>query len=164
MKTTAGLFFSVLLTSLAVQTYGQTLQFTGIKANLEGAIRLQWASQSNQVYQVQCTDALAGNEDGTTAWRVLYDNYPSHGTNTFWLDTGDYFADPVILHPKAMPMRFYQIVNVGADTTNKPSVSVSSPTNGAALSGDVTVLVSAVTDQSIIHTKLYVDGEEMRVP
>ena len=139
---------AILLATFAVAANAQdTLQFTAVRVTDEGAVHLEWASQSNEVYQVQCADALAGGPDGSTVWQTLYDNYPSHGTSTFWLDTGDYLDDPVILHPKKMPMRFYRILDEGADTASgEPVIAITSPAAGAAASGDLTVIVSAATD------------------
>ena len=146
--------------------FGQTnLQFTGVSATDEGAIHLTWASASNEVYQIQCADSLNGNADGSTAWQVLYDGYPSQGTNTFIGDFGNYNLAPQILHPKNMSMRFYRVVDKGPDSLalDEPAVSILSPTNGAAAVGELTISVVAATDQPIIAgTKLYVDGQEMR--
>jgi len=147
-------------------TFGQTgLQFTSVVPTDEQAIRLTWASSSNEVYEIDEADALASNPDGTTAWNKLYDDYPSQGTNTFWLDTGNYNYVPQILHPKNMPMRFYRIVDLGADTTSdQPSVSITSPSNGTAVSGELTIVVVASSDQPVIAgTKLYVDGQAMQM-
>ena len=61
-------------------------------------------------------------------------------------------------------MRFYRIVDLGADTTSdEPNVSITSPTNGTAVTGELTITVVASTDQPVLSgTKLYVDGQEMR--
>src|ERR1017187_3165882 len=159
-----GLFVGIVLISIEQGVCQNALQFTGVSTTDEGAIRLSWASNTNEVYQIQCADALAGNADGSTAWQTLYDDYPSQGTNTFWLDTGNYNLAPAILHPKNMPMRFYRMLDKGADTlSDEPNVSVTAPTNGTAVSGELTITVAAATDQPVISgTKLYVDGQEMR--
>lgn len=156
---------SALVLALAINAFAQTnLQFTAATATDEQAIRLAWVSQPNHVYQIQCADQLNGNADGSTAWQILYDDYPSQGTNTFWLDTGNYNLAPAILHPKYMPMRFYRTLDKGADTlSDEPNVSVTAPTNGAAVFGELTITVVAATDQPVLSgTKLYVDGQEMR--
>ncbi|MCU0772044.1 MAG: DUF6345 domain-containing protein [Verrucomicrobia bacterium] len=147
---------------LSQKACGQSvLHFTGVSATEEGAITLSWASCSNEVYRIEYAPTLIDTNTGTTAWASLYDDYPSHGTNTFWLDTGDYYDEPAILHPRNMPMRFYRIVMEGTNTLSPPTVSILSPTNGASVSGDLTVTVSASTTQPVLHVKLYVDGEEM---
>jgi hypothetical protein len=165
MKTTkiVALLFGVLLASFS-QSFGQAnLQFTAVAQTDEQAIRLTWTSTNSEIYEIDEADALAGNADGTTAWNKLYDNYPSQGTNTFWLDTGNYNLAPQILHPKNMPMRFYRIVDKGADTTSdEPSVVITSPSSNTAVSDELTVTVIATTDQPVLSgTKLYVDGQEM---
>jgi hypothetical protein len=161
-----GLFFGILIGSIS-QSFCQTntLQFTAVAVTDEHAIRLTWASTNNEIYQIECVGALGTNADGSTAFQTLYDNYPSQGTNTFWLDTGNYFDVPAILHPKNMPMRFYRIVAEGADTaSDEPSISITSPTNGTFASGELTITVVANTDQPILSgTKFYVDGQEMQM-
>lgn len=137
------------------------LQFTGVHATVEKAIQVFWASQPNHVYQLQFADALATNSDGSTTWNTLYDKYPSHGTNTFILDTGDYFQTPPIGHPKYSPMRFYRIVDEGTNSGLSPTVTITSPTNGDVLSDVVTISVTASSSYPVLNTKLFVDGEEM---
>ncbi len=145
-------------------TFAQnTPQFTGISVTDEGAMHLAWASISNELYEIDEAEQLAGYPGGTTTWNELYNDYPSQGTNTFWLDTGNYFNVPPILNPNDMPMRFYRILDQGPDTTSdEPSVSITSPTNNTTTSGELTITVFASTDQPVLSgTKLYVDGQEM---
>jgi hypothetical protein len=163
----ASIVLAALLSTQAIQSFGQTnLSFTSASVTDESAIHLSWNSVSNEVYQIEEADALNTNADGSTAWNLLYDNYPSQGTNTFWLDTGNYNLNPQILHPKYMPMRFYRIVDLGPDTTSdEPAVTILSPTNGSAATGELTVTVFSVTDQPVLSgTTLYVDGQEMQMP
>src|ERR1035441_8119712 len=117
------------------------LQFTGTSSTEEGAIRLAWQSESNAVYRIEYADQVLDISQGGPVWQTLYDNYPSHGTNTFWLDTGNYNSEPPIPHPKYSPQRFYRIVNEGTSTGPSPYVAVSSPSGAATLSGQVTVSV-----------------------
>ena len=166
MKTTkmAALLFGVLLASFS-QSFGQTnLQFTGISVTDEGAMHIAWSSTNHEVYEVDEADALIDTNTGSITWNKLYDQYPSQGTNTFWLDTGNYNLTPQIVRPQNMPMRFYRVVDLGADTTSdEPSVSITSPTNSTAATGELTINVVASTDQPVLTgTKLYVDGQEMR--
>jgi hypothetical protein len=143
-------------------TFGQnTLQFTGISTTPEKAIHLAWASNTNEVYEIDETDSLIDTNTGKTPWNKLYDDYPSQGTNTFWLDTGDYNSVPGIPHPKYEPMRFYRIVMTGTNTGPNPTITILSPTNGATVSSNLTVTVSASSDQLLVQTILYVDGQEM---
>jgi len=167
VKTIQGIIMAgVLVLALTTNGFAQTnLHFIGVSQTDEQAIRLTWASTNHEVYQIQCAGALATNADGSTAWQILYDDYPSQGTNTFWLDTGNYNLAPQIPHPKNMPMRFYWILDKGADTlSDEPSVSITSPTNGTAVTGELTITVIASTDQPVLSgTKLYVDGQEMQM-
>ncbi|MGA2246807.1 MAG: FlgD immunoglobulin-like domain containing protein, partial [Verrucomicrobiota bacterium] len=141
--------------------------FIGVSATDEQAIRLTWASISHEVYEIDEADSLIDNTNtGSITWNLLYDNYPSQGTNTFWLDTGNYNLSPQILHPKDMPFRFYRIVDLGPDSTSdEPCVSITSPTSRSAAVGELTVTVVAHTDQPVLNgTELYVDGQQMRPP
>jgi hypothetical protein len=169
MRTINGKFVGSLLiiaalTASLTGVANAQLQFIASYATDEGAVHLAWVSQPHELYQIQYASELNTNWDGTTAWQVLYDNYPSQGTTTFWLDTGNYENDPIILHPKSAAMRFYRIVDLGADTASSvPTISISSPTSGAIVANGLTITVSAATDQAVINTKLYVDGQEMQL-
>ncbi len=84
-----------LVMALTTTVFAQnTLQFTGVSVTSEKAIQLHWASNTNEVYEIDEADQLAGNPDGTTAWNQLYNDYPSHGTNTFIADNGNYDVTP----------------------------------------------------------------------
>lgn len=156
----------IIALSLTSKLQAQTnLQFTGVNVTDEGNIHLAWSSVSNEIYQIQEADALINTNGGAPTWNLLYDEYPSQGTNTFWLDTGNYNLVPQILNPKDMPMRFYRIVDEGQDSlaSDEPIVTIISPTNDVAASGELTVAVIAATDQPVLSwTKLYVDGQEMQ--
>jgi len=78
---------------------------------------------------------------------------------------GNYNVIPQILQPGEMPARFYQVVDEGPDTTSdEPSVRITSPASGAAVTGELTITVLASTDQPVISgTKLYVDGQAMQM-
>ena len=153
---------SVLVWALATTTFAQTdLQFTGVKTTPENAIQLFWASNTNEVYEIDYADQLAGNPDGTTAWNTLYDDYPSQGTNTFIGDFGNYFLAPPTLHPSKTPMRFYRVVDKGMNSGASPSVTITSITNGATLSDQITVTVAVTSSLPIVTTALYIDGQLM---
>jgi len=147
----------------ASSAHSQTnVQFTGIKVTDEGAIQLHWSSRSNEIYEIDEADSL--NNTNVT-WNKLYDDYPSQGTNTFIGDFGNYNLSPQIFNPKDMPIRFYRLVDKGQDplASDEPSISITSPTNGSAVSDELTITVVAASDQPVISgTKLYVDGQEMR--
>jgi hypothetical protein len=161
LKTVMGCAVMAITAKMSAQT---NLQFTAVAQTDEQAIRLTWSSVSNEVYEIDEADALIDTNTGSVTWNKLYDNYPSQGTNTFWLDTGNYTLSPQILHPRNMPMRCYRIGDEGPDTTSdKPNVVITSPSNNVAASDELTVTVIATTDQPVISgTKLYVDGQEMR--
>lgn len=148
---------------LTTQTaFGQSpLQFTGAEATPENAIQLFWASHSNEVYEIDYADALGTNADGSTTWNKLYDDYPSHGTNTFIGDFGNYFLTPSVPHPKYRPARFYRVVDKGTNSGESPFVTITPITNGATLSDQVTVSVVVTSSLPIITTELYVDGQRM---
>ncbi|HVU06954.1 MAG TPA: DUF6345 domain-containing protein [Verrucomicrobiae bacterium] len=155
-----------MLAAFTGQVFSQTnLQFTAVKATDEGAIQLYWSSQSNHLYEIDEADSLNPDTNtGTITWHQLYDQLPSQGTNTFYGDFGNYLVMPNILHPKNVPMRFYRIVDLGADdlTNDEPTISIVSPTNGFVATGNLTITVSPNTDQTgPVTTKLYVDGQEM---
>lgn len=147
--------------SVSVTNAQNALQFTGITATVEGAIQLSWQSETNTVYEIQYADGLIDASLGGTVWQSLYTDYPSHGSNTFWLDTGNYNLTPPIPHPRNSGMRFYRIYNLGTNTGPAPSISITSPSNGATISGYLNITVSASSDQDLIRTLLFVDGQEM---
>ena len=127
---------------LGAQVFGQNqLQFTQPIVTSEGAIQLHWQSQSNALYQVQYMPDLSGN----FTWQTLLDNYPSQGTNTLWLDTGDYLQAPPVNHPKYDPTRFYRVAFIGTNAVPPPSVAVTSPANRALLTGLVRVSVATAS-------------------
>lgn len=151
----------VLGVGLAASAFAQ-LQFTGVSATPEQAIQINWASVSNETYKIDEADTLTTNAQGTITWNQLCTGYPSQGTNTFWLDTGNYNVVPAIVHPKLSPARFYRVVDLGPDSTSdEPVVSITGIPNGSVVSGNFAVTVAASTDQADIYTSLYVDGQEM---
>jgi hypothetical protein len=157
---------SLVLAISALQSIAQTNpNFDQVSANVQGAIHLRWLSTPGEVYQIQYTDSFIDTNTGATTWKLLYDDYPSQGTNTFWLDTGNYLKVPPVPHPSRSPTRFYRVLDIGPDTTpDEPTVAILSPTNGVVTSGEATITVSATTEQATVSTKLYVDGQEMRTP
>lgn len=157
------IFGAVALLAAVINCQAQTnaLKFTNVKATSENAVQLFWASKTNAVYEVDYADQLAGGDDGSTIWQTLYTDYPSHGTNTFIGDFGNYFLEPPILHPSKMPMRFYRVFVQGTNAALTPTISITSPTNGATVSSNLTVKVSCTGGFPIKKFKLFVDGQEM---
>jgi hypothetical protein len=149
----------------AHSVFGVTnLNFNGISATSEGAIRLSWNSTSNEVYTVQYADSLIDTNTGSTTWQNLYVHYPSHGTNTFVGDYGNYNLETNIVHPKYSPVRFYRILSEGTNDGPAPYIVLKSVTNGAVLSDQITVSVVATSTFPILNMRLYIDGQEMDVP
>jgi hypothetical protein len=58
---------ALILSCLAgITAHGQNiLQFTGVKATSENAILLSWASNSNEVYEIDYADSLIDTNTGT---------------------------------------------------------------------------------------------------
>ncbi len=133
-------------------------QIIAVTRTAENGVTVKWNSQCNAIYRIDYASSLSTN----TTWQALHDNYPSHGTSTFWTDTGDYLQEPAIEHPKNVSQRFYRISYLRTNSVAPPTVNVTFPTNGMAVSGDVTVSVtSASSTLPIRDTYLYVDGEQM---
>jgi hypothetical protein len=86
--------FALIAASISQGFTQNTLQFTGVNSTSDNHIQLHWASNSNEVYEIDYADVLAGNSDGSTAWNPLYEDYPSHGTNSFITDAGNYDLTP----------------------------------------------------------------------
>jgi hypothetical protein len=59
-------------------------QLITAKADSAGAVLLNWASESNAVYRIEFATNLVDAQ-----WQTLYEDYPSHGTNTIWKDGGN---------------------------------------------------------------------------
>ena len=149
--------------ALAVSTSAQAQAPYAINTattTVEQATLLSWSSETNTLYRISYADQIIDPALGYTVWNTLYDNYLSHGTNTFVADAGNYDIDPQVPHPKYSPMRFYRIENRGQNNGSNPAVSITSPGDGATLSDEVTVVVSAASDQMLTSVRLYVDGEE----
>ncbi len=158
----ASIAFSALLLMGPRPCLGQTnLNFNGITATAEGTIQISWNSTSQETYEIDEADTLTTNAQGTITWNQLYTEYPSQGTSTFWLDTGNYMQVPGIPNPKYTTNRFYRIVDLGLDTTpDEPVVAITNLSNGTVVTDTLTIIVAASTDQSFLTTKLYVDGQE----
>jgi T5SS/PEP-CTERM-associated repeat protein len=135
-----------------VNLIGTVIQLT---RTLEGAVSLRWNSQSNAIYRIESTDGAVTD----AVWDLRYDYYPSHGASTFWTDTGDYVANPVVSPPSQVTSRCYRVTIVGSNVT-PPQVTLTWPTNTVVLSGNVTVSVTATGASDIAGISLFVDGEK----
>jgi hypothetical protein len=159
-----GMVFLAAICLPKLATAQTNLNFNAVGVTTEGAIRLSWNSTSNEYYRIDYSSSLVDTNTGHISWNALYDDYVAQGTNTFWLDTGNYYVEPSIPHPAKFNQRFYRVTLLGTNDVPPPHVTVTFPTNGASLSGDVLITVAADTDQPLIRTKLYVDGEEQNHP
>lgn len=158
MKTIVrGLLFCVLISS-AAPVFGQTaFNITSVKATVEHAIQLNWQSQSNLVYRVEFAEGLSNGP----AFDTLADYFPSQGTNTVFLDTGKYWTDPPLPHPKDDSMRFYRVAIIDTNTLVPPVVTITNLGSGADVSGEVEVDVHVDTTDAVASVSFFVDGEEL---
>ena len=99
----------LLIVGLAISNAQTNSNFTQVKATSEGAIQLFWNSTTNEFYEIDYADELVDTNTGYITWRSLYSDYPSHGTNTFIADCGDYDRTPEISHPK-YTLSYFEIV------------------------------------------------------
>ena len=147
--------------AFSASVFGQVTNIHLISATIgdERAIQVRWESESNAVYRIDYASILVNSN---TQLRTLYEDYPSHGTNTFWTDYGDYTQVPPVKRPRDYPMRYYRVIRTGTNTAASPFVSVTFPASNAVLSGQATVSVIATSALPVVSHKLYVDGIEMR--
>jgi hypothetical protein len=150
---------SALAFGLNTNSQAQQLKFTSTRATDERAIQLRWQSESNAVYRVDYAPQLSG----TIVWNPLVDLFPSQGTNTLFLDTGQYWTEPPLSHPKDDTQRFYRVVKVGTNTLSPPIVTITNLTSGTNLSGEVEIDVHVATTNSITFVDFFVDGEEVEL-
>jgi hypothetical protein len=136
---------------------GQQLQFLSTKASEDGTIQLKWRSEPNRLYRVEYVSSLGASNN----WQTLDDDILSQGTNTLYVDTGKYWLEPEIPHPKNAPQRFYRVAVTGTNTLTPPTVTLNAPSPGATLSGEVMVTATVASPYSVATIKFYVDGEEV---
>lgn len=154
-----GIALTAMLLNQPMQCFAQAtnnLKVTAASADEHGAITLRWLSQTNGLYRIQCTPQMSE----APVWEDLYDWYPSQGTNTFWMDTGNTLVTPDINHPHDDPARFYRLVAVGTNEAAAPSLSVTSPTNNSLLTGDITLAASISSTSAVGGLRWFVDGAE----
>ena len=146
-----------ILSALQGQAQTNTLKFTATKATDERAIQLRWQSNTNAVYRLEYTPQLSGS----IVWGTLVDYFPSQGTNTVFLDTGKYWTEPALPHPKDDLQRFYRVVQIDTNTLVPPIVTITNLVAGTNLSGEVEIDVHVATTNSIASVNFFVDGEEV---
>src|SRR6266508_6850903 len=115
----------LLLLFLAFPATAQQIILTNTTAEADGALLLRWRSESNAFYRIEYRSAF----DTNSPWTSLYEDYPSHGTNTFWRDTGSDLADPRAPYPADVPKRFYRVAASGTNGQVQPAIVVRVPTN-----------------------------------
>ena len=151
------LLILLLLAACAAHAQSTNLVVLNTKVGDERAPVLTWQSESNAIYRIDYAGVVANTN---TQWKLLYDDYPSHGTNTFWMDSGYSAALTEIPHPKRMGTRFYRVVKTGTNTAAPPYVRVTSPASNDVLTGEITVSVMATTSLAAVSFRLFVDGQE----
>lgn len=149
--------WALLLATDLIQAQNNTLKFTATRATDERAIQLRWHSDTNAVYRLECATELSGS----ITWDTLVDYFPAQGTNTVFLDTGKYWTEPALPHPKYDIQRYYRIVQIDTNTLVPPIVTVTNLTSGTNLSGEVEIDVHVETTNSIASVRFFVDGEEV---
>ena len=111
------------------------LVITSTEAAPDGGIIIRWSSEADKIYRIDYAPELTE----PMKWSELYTDYPSHGPATFWKDVGNQFAFPSAGHPADGAMRFYRLVEIGANTASKPTVSITSPAQSSTVSDTITV-------------------------
>jgi len=153
---TFGLIVGLLL-MVGVNSQGQPqLTFTSTQTTTERAVQLHWQSETDGVYRIDYTPQLS-----PVAWNTLIDDFPSQGSNTVFLDTGKYWTEPVLPHPKDGGMRFYRLAKIGTNTLVPPVVAITNLSSGADIFGEIEVGVHVATTDSITSVNFFVDGEEL---
>lgn len=139
----------------AVQTKPLSSAGNAIEANsvqlLEDGALIAWQSGTNATlyYDVYFRTNF---DDPTESWFMLEQGYPTHGTNTFWKDTG-YWG--LVSTPGQNPARFYKIVG-WTNSATPPIVNITVP--AGVLSGIITINVSITSGAAVLAARLYVDG------
>lgn len=145
--------------TLAVGIHGQAqqLRFTAVRATDERAIQLRWQSKTNGIYRLEYAKELSGD----AVWNALVEWFPSQGTNTIFLDTGKYWEEPALPHPKDDLQRYYRVLEIGTNSLPPPIVTITNLTAGTNLSGEVEIGVHITTTNGITFVRYFVDGEEV---
>ena len=84
-------FSSIAQTNYVIQTPIVAADYTA---------KLKWNSETGAVFHVLSADSLAGVGPQGLQWIIREANCVSKGTNAEWMDVGDPFWIPRILHPR----------------------------------------------------------------
>lgn len=125
------------------------------------SIQLHWQSETGAVYEIESAETLLPDENGSVRFRPREQRIVSQGTNTVWLDYGDPTTLNRTYHPSYTPHRFYRARKVAQSTNAPVSVSITSITNNATVSGDLSVQVTVNTSNQVALIRLYVDGQRV---
>lgn len=136
--------------------HSAALVITSTEAAPDGGIIIRWSSEADKIYRIDYSPVLTQ----PVKWHQLYTDYPSHGTATFWKDVGNEFAFPSAGHPQDGAMRFYRVVEIAANNASKPTVTITSPAQGATLSDTFTANLSISSSLPVESVRLFVDGGE----
>ncbi|MEI7732287.1 MAG: hypothetical protein WCO56_22120 [Verrucomicrobiota bacterium] len=152
--------FCVLAVVAALNIYGQTTNEPVICTTTHdeaGAISLRWESETNAIYRIEYANFL----ETPMNWQTLYDDYPSHGTNTLWTDAGQELYVPDIAHPRDKGWRFYRVVKINTNANLNASISFLALTNDSILSSHNWIGVSANSTSYLAGIRLFIDGHEL---
>lgn len=136
--------------------HGAAPIITSTEAEPDGGILIRWSSEIDKIYRIDYTPVLIEPVE----WYELYTDYPSHGAETFWKDVGNQFAFPPAHHPQDGSMRFYRVVEIGANTASKPTVSITAPMQGSTVSDTIAVNLTINSAIPVESVRLFVDGGE----
>ena len=78
-----------------------------------------------------------------------------------FLDTGKYWTEPALPHPKDDFQRYYRVVEIGTNTLAPPVVTITNFSAGTNVSGEVEIDVHIATTNGIASVHYFVDGEEV---
>jgi hypothetical protein len=136
-------------------------QFLRMTKTPDSAVVMQWLSDPLTMYRVEYSTTLTNG-----SWLVAQENFPPQGTNTFWTDRGNdsSFGPRLSSAEPDAPYRFYRLAVDRYMSNNAPvGVSIGNYTNGATISGLVSVTGTASATQGIASVKLYVDGDQIGI-
>ncbi len=151
---------AAMMTLLSSLPCSAAIPVTLITQTINGNVRIEWESETNAVYAVRYTDALATFSDVPPLfqlWLPAEDNIASQGAATGWEDAGSGSRLPP--SDTNVVSRFYRILKQDGNF-GMPCVRIHSPTNDAVVSGIVNVEVVAADDSRISSITLVIDGND----
>lgn len=151
------LLTTMLLTwlSVSISTTKADVEVEAVQVTPDSSVQVRWKGQTGLVYRVEYTPQLSSS----TIWKPITEELPSQGTNSLWLDAGEFWRG--VDHPRGQTNRFYRIVATDSNAISPPTVTITSPTNASVLSGNIQVSVIATSSFPVVYHRLFVDGQEM---